>query len=99
MPKKTKDSDLTLLGRKGAHKLHATHDSRRTSQAGRDAFNGRFEEQIDRDFPDLDPLERSKRAEHLKKAYFADLALKSAQARRSRKDNAASSTHKAGRSS
>jgi hypothetical protein len=33
----------------------------------------------------LDPAERTRRAEHLRKAFFARLALKSAQARRKKK--------------
>ena len=51
------------------------------TQPGRDAFLARFEHEVDPD-GQLTPEERSRRAESLRKAYFARLALKSAQARR-----------------
>ena len=84
MPKKTKsDSDLSLLGRLGAHSLHGKYDSKQTSRAGREAFLTRFEREADPDGT-LDPAERRRRAQHLKRAYFTRLALRSAQARRKR---------------
>lgn len=48
----------------------------------------KFEKQVDPDST-LMPAERAKRAESLRKAYYADLALKSARARRLRKEGAA----------
>lgn len=58
-----------------------TPDRTARTQPGREAFLRRFEDQVD---PDrlLIPLERAKRAEAAKKAYFAALALKSVKARR-----------------
>jgi hypothetical protein len=50
----------------------------------RQAFLDRFEREVDPDGT-LPPAERARRAEHARKAYFAKLALKSAQARRRRK--------------
>lgn len=44
----------------------------------------KFEREVDPDGT-LDPVERAIRAEHLRKAYFQRLALKSAKARRARK--------------
>ena len=81
MPKNRKASDLTLLGRIGAHSMHAKHDSRKTSEPGRKRFLSSFEEQVDPDGT-LEPEERVRRAEHLKKAYFTRLALLSAEQRR-----------------
>lgn len=54
--------------------------SARTAPA-RAALLARFEAEVD---PDglLDPAERTRRAEHKRKAYFQRLALKSAEARR-----------------
>jgi hypothetical protein len=52
----------------------------RTANARRAALD-RFERQVDPD-GSLNPAERSRRAEHARKAYFTRLALKSAQARR-----------------
>lgn len=50
----------------------------------RSVFMDRFEKQVDPEGK-LDPKERAFRAEHAKKAYFAGLALKAAQARRRRR--------------
>lgn len=44
----------------------------------------RFERQVDPDGV-LDPRERALRSEHARKAYFADLALRSARARAHRR--------------
>ena len=51
------------------------------TQAARDAFMRKFEEQVDPDGT-LAPQERAKRAENAKRAHFARLALKSAISRR-----------------
>jgi len=82
-------SDRTLIARQGAHAMHAKHDSKVTSAPGRQKFLSRFEEQVDPN-SQLSSEERSRRAAHARKAYFAELALKSARARRARKgvDNA-----------
>lgn len=71
----------SLLGRIGAHRLHATHDSRELTAKARATFLSRFEREVDPDGT-LAPEERRRRAEHAKKAHFAALALKSADARR-----------------
>jgi hypothetical protein len=72
---------ISLAGRIGAHALHArvTDPSAHTAPARR-AFLDRFEREVD---PDglLSPAERSRRAEHARKAYFTRLALASAKAR------------------
>ncbi len=73
----------SLVGRIGAHCLHARHDPRKTTAAARAAFLSRFEREADADGV-LSPKERARRAHHLRKAYFARLALRSAQARRRR---------------
>lgn len=77
-------SDLTLLARLGAYSQQATHDTKKTTKAGRAAFLKSFENQVDPERR-LSPEERARRAEAARKAYFARLALRSAQARRSRK--------------
>lgn len=66
----------------GAHALHAkiTDPSAHTAPA-RAAFLGRFERQVD-PAGVLPAVERARRAEHARKAYFLSLALKSAKARR-----------------
>lgn len=76
-------AEASLRGRLGAHVLHATHDSRAITAKARAAFLGRFEQQVD-PAGALPPDERRRRADHLRKAHFARLALKSAQARRRR---------------
>ena len=74
-----------LRARMAAHRLHAgiTDPAAHTAPA-RAAFLGRFEREVD---PDglLDPRERSRRAEHARKAYFLRLALASAHARGARR--------------
>lgn len=69
----------------GAHESWArTADrSARTAKA-RASFDARFEAQVDPDGV-LTPAERAKRAAHARKAYFARLALKSAESRRKAK--------------
>lgn len=60
-------------------------DPKAATAPARKASLERFEREVD---PEglLAPDERSRRAEHAKKAYFMRLALKSAQARRQRAD-------------
>ena len=66
----------------GAHALHAkVADPTAHTAPARKAFLDRFERQVDPDGT-LDPVDRARRAEHAKKAYFLSLALKSAAARR-----------------
>jgi hypothetical protein len=77
-------AERSLRARFAAHSLHATHDSRELTAPARAAFLGRFEREADPEGV-LDPAERTRRAEHLRKAFFARLALKSAQARRKKK--------------
>lgn len=71
----------SLRARIAAHAMHSKHDSRDTSAAGRAAFLARFEAEVDPEGV-LPAAERTRRAEHARKAYFARLALKSAKARR-----------------
>ena len=84
--------EMARRGRIGAYRLHATHDPKETTKAAREAFMARFEWEVDPDGT-LDPEERARRAEAARKAYFAQLAHKSAKARRRRppkaKDGAA----------
>jgi hypothetical protein len=70
-----------MRARLAAFALHAQRDSREITRAGRQAFIARFELEVD---PDglLPEMERRRRAEAAKKAYFTGLALRSARARR-----------------
>lgn len=74
-------SQRSMRARIGAHALHATHDSRELTAPARAAFLARFEAEVDPDGV-LPEVERRRRAEHARKAYFAKLALASAKARR-----------------
>ena len=69
MPRRMSESQVSMLGRLGAHSMHAKYDSRKTSEAGRQAFLRSFEQQADPEGT-LDPAERARRAEHLRKAHF-----------------------------
>jgi hypothetical protein len=72
----TKDPLRQLCGRKGGHISWAnTVDRSARTAPGRAALEARFLDQADGD-----PV----RAEHLRKAYYADLSLKSAKARRAK---------------
>jgi hypothetical protein len=74
-------SELSLAGKIGAHKSWAnTQDRPERTAKGRRAFENKFLIEAGGD---------PKRAESLRKAYFARLALKSAQARRRRAGGAA----------
>ena len=78
------ESELALAGRIGAHKSWAnTKDRTARTAPAREAFQRRFEDEVDPDRV-LSREERAKRAENARKAYYAALALKSAQARRKR---------------
>ena len=70
-------------GRLGAHIAHSRNDLRAMTSAARGAFLSSFERQAD---PDgiLPVAERLRRAEHLKKAHFLRLAMKSAATRKAR---------------
>jgi hypothetical protein len=82
------DSDrAALIGRIGAHRLHATHDSREVTAPARAAFRDSFEREVDPDFV-LPEAERKRRAAHARKAHYARLALKSAEVRRVAKEAA-----------
>lgn len=70
----------SLHARMAAHKLHAGRDSREITAPARAAFLARFEDQVDPDRK-LRPEERARRAEHARKAYFTELALRSSKAR------------------
>ena len=80
-------SERQLRGRVGAHIMHARNDPREITSAARAAFLDRFEREAD-PTGTLPPEERARRAGHLRKAYFARMALKSAQARRRRRESA-----------
>ncbi len=74
--------ERALIARIAAHTMWAknTDPTARTAPARRAALD-RFEREVDPDGV-LPPAERARRAEHAKKAFFTQLALKSAQARR-----------------
>ena len=76
-----KSPERVLLGRIGAYTLHSRYDARELAKAARAAFESKFERDVDPD--GVLPLEeRLRRAEMARKAHYARLALKSAQARR-----------------
>lgn len=74
----------SIRGRIGAHTLHARYDSRTLTSRARAQFLARFEREVDPDLV-LDPAERRRRAAHARAAYFARLALRSAESRRPRR--------------
>jgi hypothetical protein len=79
--------ERSLRARIAAHSLHAQRDPRETTQKARATFLNRFDREVDPTGV-LSPEERKRRAEHARKAHFAKLALKSAQARRKKANKA-----------
>ncbi len=72
----------SLIARLAAHQSWAnTSDPAARTAPARAAARDRFEREVDPEGV-LPPVERARRAEHARKAYFTRLALKSAQARR-----------------
>ena len=84
----TPESDDRSLRRQrgqiGAYALHSQYDSRQLTAKARQAFQSRFEQEVD---PDglLPPEERRRRAEHARTLYYRQLAYRSAKARRQRR--------------
>jgi hypothetical protein len=78
-------AERSLRARLAAHAMHGQHYARATTAKARAAFLARFERQAD---PEglLSPAERQRRAQQLRSAYFAQLALASAKARRTRRE-------------
>jgi hypothetical protein len=78
------NSDASQWGTIGAHLRWAkTTDRTAATAPARRAFDQRFYDQVDPDHT-LSPEARAKAAESARKAYFSQLALKSAQVRRRR---------------
>jgi hypothetical protein len=88
MPKRKREpmspAERSLRARIAAHAMHAQNDPAEITAKARAAFLAKFEQQADPDGV-LSPEERERRAEHLRSAHFARLALASAKARRTRK--------------
>jgi len=74
--------DRSMIARIASHSSWAkTQDRTARTARARAAFLDRFERQVDPDHK-LPPDERARRADSARRAYFVNLALKSAQARR-----------------
>jgi hypothetical protein len=86
----------SLLGRIGALVLHARHDAKATTAKARETFLNKFEKEVDPDGT-LPPEERARRAEYARKAHFAHLALKSADARRAKRSSSTTKEDRNGR--
>lgn len=76
-------SDRVQRARLAAHVLHSRYDSRELTRHARAKFAQRFYDEVDPDRV-LSESERERRASHARKAYFLQLAILSAKARRSR---------------
>lgn len=77
-------SDRILIAKIAAHERWSRESDRpAATRAARQAFNDRFEREVDPTGA-LDPVERARRADSARKAYFSRLALRSAQSRRAK---------------
>ena len=77
-------AERSLRARLAAHAMHAQRDARVTTAKARAAFLGRFGREADPEGV-LPPAERQRRAQQLRSAYFAELALAAAKSRRVRR--------------
>lgn len=83
----SKATDRVLIAKLAAHERWSRcTDPAAATAAARRAFADRFERQVDPDGV-LEPGKRARRAESARRAFFMRLALKSAQARRSRRSS------------
>jgi hypothetical protein len=77
-------TEISLRAKLAAHSKWArTEDPSAATAPARAAFEGRWEREADPDGV-LDPVERARRAHHLRQAYFMRLSLLAAQARQRR---------------
>jgi hypothetical protein len=74
-------AERSLRARMAAYVLHSRYDSRELTEPARQAFDKRFDREVDPDGK-LPPADRRRRAGAARRAYFARLAMRSAQARR-----------------
>lgn len=75
----------SLRAQMGAHALWAkTEDRAAVNAPGRAAAEARFEKQVREQFPNLPDAEVAKRALSLRKAFYAEIQLKSARSRAAR---------------
>jgi hypothetical protein len=81
MPDPLTPSERSQRARIGGLARSASHDGHEATQKARDTFLERFTEEVDPDRV-LPEAERDRRAEAARKRYFAQLAYKSAKARR-----------------
>jgi hypothetical protein len=79
--------ERALRARIGAYAMHGRNDARETTAKARAAFLARFERLADPEGR-LPLAERQRRAQKLRSAYFARLALASAKARRANRSAA-----------
>ncbi len=89
-------AERRLRAQLGAHTMHAQHDPKKTTAKARAVFLANFEAKADPTGV-LPVEERRRRAEHLRKAHFARLALASAKARRSKRAGNGGGEEAAGR--
>lgn len=88
MPHAHNDAETRLSAARLAHLSWAkTPDRAARTAPARAGLMAKFEREADPDGT-LDPAERTKRAEHLRKAFYLDMSRRAAEARRVRKDAA-----------
>ena len=77
-------TERSLRARLAVHTLYARRDSRQMTARGRAEFLARFEREVDPDGV-LDPIERRRRADHARRAYFTRLSLAAVAAKRAKR--------------
>ncbi|ODA69242.1 hypothetical protein [Streptomyces sp. AVP053U2] len=85
MPTELSPEERSLRARLAAHTSWAnTLDPKSRTARARAAANGRFEKQAREKHPDATDEQIARVAEHLRKAHYSAMALKSAAARRAK---------------
>jgi hypothetical protein len=77
-------AERSLRARIGAYRMHALHDPKETTRAAREAFWRRFVHEVD-PHRTLSERERLRRADAARRAYFVQLAYRSARRRNRRR--------------
>jgi hypothetical protein len=79
-------AELRQIARIGGLTRSATTDMNAFAAQGRDAFAQKFIDRVRAEHPEMSTLEVLRRAAAMRRAYFADLALRSHRARKAKRD-------------
>lgn len=79
------DTLLSLRGRKGGLMRALRHDNAAQGRLGQQGLWARWTAQVEAEFPDLDAAAKHAKVLLLRRLYFTELGIKSAEAKRRRR--------------